>query len=245
MPVVHHKGPPDKRLSAQNRLDDRIGRAVRPLRRNKSPQRARAVVFQHTCRHAQHVALFVHALENGAEISGQTLRFVDHRHRLGFCGFLSQPGRADEHLGQRDPDGFFGELVDCFPRHRVVTEPDAARTFHDLAGDAEAAREFLLVARLTGGAEQVNAFRHLGRLAESLLLDRMPDLAPQSPLLKQQRAQNHPESDQERPDRQQRDLRADAEVCLGLFKSHEVGELLSCASDEEHPEIGVTNFSSA
>jgi hypothetical protein len=226
-------------------LDDGIGRAVGPPRRNESPQRARAVVFQHTCRHTQHVALFVHALENGAEISGQTLRFIDHRHRLGFCGFLSQPGRADEHLGQRDADGFFGELVDCFPRHRVVTEPDAARTFHDLAGDAEAAREFLLVARLTGGAEQIDAFRHLGRLAESLLLDRMPDLLPQSPLLKQQRAQNDPESDQERPDRQQRDLRADAEVCLGLFKSHEVKSCFLAQAMRNARESGVTDFSSA
>jgi hypothetical protein len=68
---------------------------------------------------------------------------IDHRRGQVGSGVLSQPGSADQQLGQLNGASLAGKLVDRVPIGQLGVERNGSGVSQRLAGDAEMPRSWL------------------------------------------------------------------------------------------------------
>ncbi len=132
VPGVNHIGATIKSFALEDRIDHRIGLTIGVGARDIGADGPTTVEFFDIGRHPQHIALFIHALKNGASATDQLLDFIDHRTIGTPVANLSQPLPANHHLLQVHGSVLLSVLVDRLPGNRLFVEGNSSGSCHYL-----------------------------------------------------------------------------------------------------------------
>ncbi len=190
VPGVDHIGTAVESFALEDRIDHRVRLTVRVGARDIGADGPATIELFDIGRHPQHIALFVHALENGAGATDQFLDLVDHRTIGTPVTDLSQPLTADHHLRQVHGSVLFSVLVDRLPGYRLFVEGNGAGSGHHLLGNFQIVSDRLAHRFVNGLAHQIDTLRHLARFIHGLLVDNDINLFLDHAFLKQNDTDN-------------------------------------------------------
>ncbi len=183
VPMPHDLGAPDKRFTRQHCGHHFIGFAIGPLGGNVGPHRPGPVGLDNVCADPEHIALGIHALENGASTPNELPHFIHDGGVDSGIAILPQPGFPGLHFRQGHFARTVGELIDDFPFDRFGVEGDCSIVLQDVQSNVEVILQLFLQRFVLRPAHEIDIVGDLRYFISSQNIQFFTDFASKTILL--------------------------------------------------------------